>query len=151
MYICALCTVRAYCCNGCKRKIMRPLFVLLAVTCWWVEHTHTHTQTHTHRAEKYWKTYVKTNKNDMSNKYMIVTHIILMHIYMNEILKIHVDSLKWVSYLIRRRLFNLVKIDQFGLFTHDCPLHPFNMILELSLLSSCTSPSEFSVGVSETL
>ena len=94
MYICALCTVRAYCCNGCKRKIMRPLFVLLAVTCWWVEHTHTHTQTHTHRAEKYWKTYVKTNKNDMSNKYMIVTHIILMHIYMNEILKIHVDSLK---------------------------------------------------------
>ena len=72
---------------------MRPLFVLLAVTCWWVEHTHTHTQTHTHRAEKYWKTYVKTNKNDMSNKYMIVTHIILMHIYMNEILKIHVDSI----------------------------------------------------------
>ena len=37
---------------------------------------------------------MKTNKNDMNSKYLIVTHIVSMHIYMNEILKIHVDSLK---------------------------------------------------------
>lgn len=40
-------TARACCCSECERETMRPLFVLLELPCWWIEHTHTHT----HKAE----------------------------------------------------------------------------------------------------